>query len=63
MAGEKDEEISASGLSVSGGEQPAPLTNDEPVPIARVGMRDFTQACRLLGTFFIFFITWGGWSL
>ncbi|KAJ9607746.1 hypothetical protein H2200_007824 [Cladophialophora chaetospira] len=65
MIREKDEEISGSGLSVSPGEPPVPRATDEHVPITRPGKRDLTQPCRLLGTFFIFVITWGvasSWS-
>jgi MFS family permease len=57
MTTEKDEEISA--LSVSPREELAGVTKDGTVPISRASPRNFTQICRLLGTFFIFFITWG----
>ena len=57
MTSEKDEENFA--VKVSPREKRATPAKDEPVPAARADTRNFTQACRLLGTFFVFFITWG----
>ncbi|OAP60787.1 hypothetical protein AYL99_05789 [Fonsecaea erecta] len=57
MTSEKDGEISA--LSVSLGQQPATATGHASIRDAQGPTRDFTSTCRILGCFFVFFITWG----
>lgn len=59
MLSEKDEEVTA--VKGSPSEHATLSSRDDAVPAVRAEAErpDFTQACRLLGTFFVFFITWG----
>ncbi|KIX94404.1 uncharacterized protein Z520_09790 [Fonsecaea multimorphosa CBS 102226] len=58
MTSEKDGGISALSTFL-GQEQPAPATNHASVPNFQHTTRDFTSTCRIIGCFFIFFVTWG----
>ncbi|OAG43739.1 hypothetical protein AYO21_01966 [Fonsecaea monophora] len=56
MTQEEDGENSA--LSIPLGEPPAP-TDHAPDGNIHESKRDFTATCRIIGCFFVFFITWG----
>lgn len=64
MTSEKDDEILALSMPPGKGAAP-PVAKDEASTIPKPceqQPRDFTQAFRILGTFCVFFITWGGAS-
>ena len=58
MTSEKDESTSALSVSPPLGGRTLGIQNGPP-SLVREPRRNYNQACRIVGTFFIFFITWG----